>query len=124
MTILFHSTFVNSHMKGVTIRNAELTGNNFDGADMSKSQWVQDTVSSNNSFVGADLSNSFWYDVYFQESKQPSNFTDANLSGISVTAQGVSSGPHELTEAEMPSLKAILCRTAFSEGYSNRDSKK
>jgi uncharacterized protein YjbI with pentapeptide repeats len=123
-TSLFCSTFNEAHMEGAVIRNTVLVDNIFNQAKMHGSQWQESIIGSNNSFVGADLSSARWFGVDFRlaEGQKPSDFTDANLSGIQVSEDAaVPSQLHELSEDEKLLQKAILCRTKFSKSVSNRD---
>jgi uncharacterized protein YjbI with pentapeptide repeats len=123
----FHNNLSDAKIARGVIGSAWLIDNAFVHADMRDSGWITATIGSHNSFVGADLSDSLWQDVGFlvRDFEKPSDFTDANLTGVQMA--GLSPDPktppdfRALSEEDIPASVAILCRTKFSDRISNRD---
>jgi uncharacterized protein YjbI with pentapeptide repeats len=124
----FGNILTDANFERGVIGSAWLIDNAFVHADMRHSVWITATIGSHNSFVGTDLSDSIWQDVEFlvRNFEEPSDFTDANLSGVRMAE--LSPAPlktptnfRALSEDDMPASVAILCRTKFSDHVSNRD---
>jgi uncharacterized protein YjbI with pentapeptide repeats len=95
-TTLSNSHFDEADMQGVSFNTTLLLNNTFKGTkNMKGIIWGQSAIKGDNSFVGADLSGARWHDIRIEvdAGQKPSDFTDANLSDIQLSAQPVPAVP-------------------------------
>jgi uncharacterized protein YjbI with pentapeptide repeats len=122
----FHNTYSqNNSFNSATFKDVCDTSKH-ETEDLCPVRWTHITFKGKNSFNAADLSNARWIDVKFEldENRARADFTDANLSGILVSAEVVPVW-HTLSESTDKDLlqNVTLCRTKFSTGESRRDCK-
>jgi hypothetical protein len=113
---IYDSTFDRADMEQSVFMNALIYRNSFKCAMMSGVTFLNVRIGGDNRFVEADLSEARFYGVTFLRNikEKISDFTDANLSKLQI-------GQDLATENDFPKEGAILCRTKFSAGPSNRD---